>query len=114
MARRVVRMGLWLRDLNLFQSGIQSADVIRNERWSTRILFISFVTLLVSFLVFGGLEKQTIIVNIENPSFATFQSLQKDYSDTLKCPCSRVAVTYETFIQVEPVFHQVITFIEFF
>ena len=111
MARLMVnRFGRWLRDLNLFPTGTANVDAVQDERWSTRVYIISFVTLLIVFLIFGGLEKKIIIINVNNPSYGTFQQLQEEYSDSLKCPCTKVAVRYDTFIQVQPVFHQVIIF----
>ena len=103
----VIRFVQWLRGLNLFPTGATNADTVQNERWSTRLYIICFLTLLVVFLIFGGLEKQIIIVNVNNPSYANFQELQEEYSDSLKCPCTKVAIQYDTFLQVQPIFHQV-------
>ena len=61
-----------------------------------------------SFLVFfTAIAEQTVNKLVKNPSYAAFNSLQDRYGDTLKCPCSVIAIEYRTFVTMEPKFHQV-------
>jgi hypothetical protein len=46
-------------------------------------------------------------MTVMNPSVTTYKNLQVSHPDTLKCPCSLTKITYETFISLSPVFHQV-------
>lgn len=47
------------------------------------------------------------IVHVHNPSQAVFESLQREYPDTLICPCSTISIKYEEFIQLQSKLHQV-------
>jgi hypothetical protein len=46
-------------------------------------------------------------MTVTTPSLATFNDLQVMYSDTLKCPCSTVAIPYQKFLSLSPILHQV-------
>ncbi|UJR19293.1 hypothetical protein I4U23_022422 [Adineta vaga] len=37
----------------------------------------------------------------------TFEKLQMNYANVLKCPCSQIAVKYERFIHMQPIYHQI-------
>jgi hypothetical protein len=71
---------------------------------------MSFCILLGSFLVlllFTSLDTQTVTITVTNPSLTTFNDLQVLYSDSLKCPCSTVAIPYQKFLSLSPILHQV-------
>lgn len=105
------RVGLWFKQLNIFENGVTDAKVVRQQRWSTRLYMVLFITLVIVFAARGGTEKQIIEVAVSDPSYDTFQSLQKKYPNTLKCPCTNIAVEYQSFIQIQPIFHQVLLLI---
>jgi hypothetical protein len=46
----------------------------------------------------------TETIHIESPSFAKYSSLV--HQSSLQCPCSKIAVAYEQFIQIEPFYHE--------
>ncbi|CAF1681728.1 unnamed protein product, partial [Adineta ricciae] len=58
-------------------------------------------------LLFTSLETEIITTTAPNPSVATYTSLQKSYSNTLRCPCSNTAIPYEQFLTLSPTLHQV-------
>lgn len=93
--------------LNLFESGLNDEQIVRRERHSTRLylllLIISFVILVV-YVAFGV---HTVHVTVDNPSLITYETLQIQFSETLKCPCTQIAVKYGSFVQIEPIYHQV-------
>lgn len=47
------------------------------------------------------------VVTIENTSFDIYQQLCNNHLDALQCPCSRVSISYEAFLNVTFVLHQV-------
>jgi hypothetical protein len=93
-----------LLELDLFQYGVQDQITIRNQRRSTRL----YLVLLCSSLFIIGLYNivtthvETIVV--ESPSFDQY-SVESEQS-SLQCFCSKIAVKYEEFIEVEPFFHE--------
>jgi hypothetical protein len=94
-------------ELNLFKSGLNEVEVVRQERWSTRLYLILMIIALAILVIYTGLSTQTVQVVVNNPSLSTYQTLQLKYPETLKCPCSQIAVKYGSFIQMQPVYHPV-------
>lgn len=106
----ITRFGLWFSKLNIFESGTTDIEIIRQERWSTKLFIAVFLILTIVFTVYGSLDKQTTQVTVYGPSFDTFLSLQQKYPTTLNCPCANVAITFGSFTQIEPSFHQVLLY----
>ena len=98
-----------LNELNLFESGSTEIEVIQQERWSSRIHIVLLSVILISIAIYTGLQQQITHTTVKNPSYETFLSLQQKYSSTLKCPCSKIAIKYETFLHHQPSYHQVNT-----
>ena len=99
----------FLRNLNLFASAPPSTDAanLRNERISTR-LFILLLTVLMSILIgYTSLVTITKTASIDAPSLTSYRNLYSRYSQTLTCPCKRVSITYEQFLQVSYTLHDV-------
>ena len=94
--------------LNLFQSEtLRTPMHIYRQRVFTRLFF---ALILLSSIVVGlyiYLVEQNQIITIEHPSLATYQQLYNDHSDTLRCPCSQISISYEIFLNVTFVLHQV-------
>jgi hypothetical protein len=44
---------------------------------------------------------------VKQPTQNVYESLQKKYPDTLQCPCRKISIPYEDFVDIEPRFHQV-------
>ena len=102
------RIQRWLLELNLFESGSTNIEVIKQERWSTRVNLVLLITILCCITIYTGLDIQTTYVVLRNPSYDRFISLQSKYPNTLRCPCSNIAIKYDTFVQLRPSYHQVI------
>ena len=96
-----------LIELNLFKSGLNEGDVVRQERWSTRLYITLMMISLLVLVIYVALGIRTVHVTVHEPSSELFETLQLKYSETLKCPCSQIAVKYDRFIQVQPTYHQV-------
>ncbi|CAF0942304.1 unnamed protein product [Adineta steineri] len=43
----------------------------------------------------------------DKPSFNVYNGLVKDHGDTLQCQCSSISSTYNQYVQLEPIFHQI-------
>ncbi|UJR12021.1 hypothetical protein I4U23_016199 [Adineta vaga] len=101
------RMRDGLINLNLFESGLTEAKILRQERWSTRIYLVLLIIAIVILVIYTAFQIETIHVTIKSPSIETFEKLQMNYANVLKCPCSQIAVKYERFTHMQPIYHQV-------
>ncbi len=105
------RIQRWLVELNLFESGSTEIEIIRQERWSSRVNIVLLLTILSGLAIYTGLVYQTTHITVKNPSYDTFTSLQLKYSATLQCPCSNIAIKFNTFTQLQPSYHQVMSLV---
>ena len=94
-------------ELNLFNSGLNDVAVVRQQRWSTRVYLILMVIALMILIIYTALGIETVHIVVNDPSLKTYETLQLKYPATLKCPCSQIAVKYGSFLQIQPVYHQV-------
>ena len=94
-------------ELNFFKSGVNEVEVVREERWSTRVYLLLLISALVVLIIYTALGIDTIHVIVNDPSFEEFQTLQLKYAETLRCPCSQIAVKYKSFFQIQPTYHPV-------
>ena len=96
-------------ELNLFRTREEQYDFyeLQTSRLTTRTFFIlTFVCILVlSIYTTVMIRPQTIVIS--DPSQTAFRDLHSKYSSTLKCPCDRIAVEYETFTDLSPRYHSV-------
>jgi hypothetical protein len=87
---------------------IKHIFICRNENQIIRrlhtMLVLITLCILCSFVVF---RSQSIHVNIDKPSFPTYQYLSSHFSDSLQCSCSQISIKYKTFLNIKPQFHQV-------
>lgn len=95
---------------NIFESGSMDDETVRTERWSSWIYIILLIFVLLILSALTGLERQTATVTVESPSFSQFESLQEQYPETLRCPCSVAYNQWSTFVQINISFHQVVIF----
>lgn len=94
-------------ELNFFKSGVNEVEIVRQERWSTRVYLLLLISALVVLIIYTALGIQTIHVIVNDPSFDEFQTLQLKYAETLRCPCSQIAVKYKSFLRIQPTYHPV-------
>jgi hypothetical protein len=113
--RRITR--LWqqcksnIQNLNCFPSVPPSTDKheLRTQRTTTRLLIFLFILAMTILLLYTSLTKITKAVNVETPSLVEYSHLYSIYSQALTCPCSKIAINYDTFLEVEYTLHQVCT-----
>ncbi|CAF3789909.1 unnamed protein product [Rotaria socialis] len=95
--------------LNLFNTDKTRTDALelRVGVISTRIYIILLCLLATVLTIFNGLRTQLQNVSIQNPSQRIFEDLQKSYPITLQCPCSEIAISFDSFLSLSPTYHPV-------
>ncbi|CAF1609707.1 unnamed protein product, partial [Rotaria sp. Silwood1] len=82
--------------------------IIQRQQIATRFYIIVFVLALIVIITFTGLNSQIHSVKVTSPTELIFEQLQTQYSSSLSCPCSRIAIQYSKFLSVKPIaYHQV-------
>jgi hypothetical protein len=97
----------FLLELNIFDRHNSTHRQLHYQRIATRLyilLFLISVTTLISYTLFTNeIYQETIL----QPTEDQFNRLQQMYPNTLSCPCNVISVPYNTFIEIEPFYHQV-------
>ncbi|CAF1154090.1 unnamed protein product [Adineta steineri] len=96
-----------LIDLNLFQSipPTQDENIIRQQRYTTRLYIILSIIALIIFTIFTSVDPQTN--TSESISADDFIQLYEKYSKTLDCPCTQTTIDYEFIFSMKPQYHEV-------
>ena len=92
-----------LTELNLYERESEADNPILATRCYLILLAIAIT--IVSFFI--GFEQQIHVFTIQSPSQLQFEDLYSRYPTTLVCPCSDIAVQYQTFVSVSSIYHQV-------
>ena len=98
-----------IRTFNIFENPEKTSEVnVKNQRLSTRIVFILIVLSSIGILLYASLTGNTKAVDVENPSFSLYKSLQNKYPQTSVCPCTSVLNSYNKFIfNLQPILNQI-------
>ncbi|CAF3596879.1 unnamed protein product [Rotaria socialis] len=94
-------------NLNIFKSQTKNTVADRkHQKWSTRlyIILLALATLFLSLYTWLIIHSQTI--EIKNPSLLRVTYLQSITTE-LECPCTKLSVSYEDLIDLQPDYHQV-------
>ena len=99
---------LSLKTLNIFGSFRTTDDEYesRSERISTRLFLILFVSSIIIIIIYTSQIDVTNTIEVKNPSYEQYQSLNSKHSQTLRCPCENLAIKYNLFASLQPKFHQ--------
>ncbi|CAF1532558.1 unnamed protein product [Adineta ricciae] len=96
----------WIQ-LNLFESRSTDPIILRREILSTRVyillLCISFLTITIFTSITNQYESQTI----SSPDYSSYTNLQKKYSNSLTCSCTKATIVYQHFVDINALFHRV-------
>jgi hypothetical protein len=101
-----------LLNLNLFSAPRFGSDIDRKRakhlsQLATRLyiglLIIGFAILALYTII----QPQMLRKTFANPSLDIYNRLLLDHNDALQCRCSSISSTYDRFIEIETVFHQV-------
>ena len=98
-----------LRQFNIFPSLPPTTDEIqiKTELIATRLYVLLLTCSILILTIYSShrtLEKTEMK---EWPSIEEYRSLYGSHSDTLSCPCTSISIDHSTFLQLQPVFHQV-------
>ena len=101
-----------LNDLNIFplrdfHNDVDRMTAKRLGRWTTRLYLILFLTAISIVIVYTTVRPQTMTKTFDTPSLAFYHHLEQQYENELRCPCSTIATEYMTFVEIEPIFHEV-------
>jgi hypothetical protein len=91
----------------VFPTNIDQITFKRLGQWSTRLYITCLITSLVLIMFHVIIWPQTLTKSFNEPSLDTYNDLIDNHADTLECPCTFISSTYNKFIKIEPVFHQV-------
>ncbi|CAF1675429.1 unnamed protein product [Adineta ricciae] len=93
--------------LNLFKKSDSTEQTLRKELIATRVYICSFITSLITITIITAFIVRTIERTESQPSDTRFTQLAKRYPSTIKCPCSKYAISYDAFVTSEVRFHPV-------
>ncbi len=99
----------YFRNLNIFPSVPPSTEeyALQTQRISTRLFIIIFLASLAILLLYTALIKVRKIVTVKKPTFIEYAPLSSTYSQSLRCPCSKISINYGEFLHVDYTLHQV-------
>jgi len=96
----------WIR-WNIYDSRSSDPLVIYGEILSTRLYIILAMISLVILTLYTSISTQIEDKTVPFPSQSLYESLQKKYAGSLKCPCTEISILHEKFVKTDPSFHQV-------
>lgn len=101
----------WILNLNLFQKVETMRDTdsnnIHKQKQSTRVYLVTLTTSFMVLILFTMLTKKDFEITVKSPSLLTYNDLEKNFLTTLSCPCQHVAIKYDSFLSIRPIYHQV-------
>lgn len=95
--------------INLFPSVPPTEDILtlKKQRFSTYIFLLLFIISLITFTIYTSTVSVVRTETIDNPSYLLYQQLFNQYSQTLSCPCTTIAIPHKEFLQLNPLYHPV-------
>jgi len=72
-----------------------------------RLHFILVVTILYVLYLYSVFSPHTTTVEIKKPSLSMYKDLVVQSYDSLECLCAHISIKYESFLNIEPRFHEV-------
>ncbi|UJR20676.1 hypothetical protein I4U23_023797 [Adineta vaga] len=113
-SHRMIRMSHAVKrkilNFNLLKSELSWNDNQRQRREiiTTRLYLLLLIIVVSIMIIYTFIETQTEIVKILDPAQDEFDRLRlhPQYSTTLDCPCKNIIVTYQSFMSIQPYYHQ--------
>ncbi|CAF4290527.1 unnamed protein product, partial [Adineta steineri] len=85
---------------------IKNLFICYNEQQMITRLQIFFLTIsLYCIFLYSTYTTQLITVEINKPTYSTYQTLSLNYSQSLQCFCSDISIPYKSFLTIKPRFH---------
>ena len=108
---RLRRLLQWLWErfsrLNLFSHQSYSERRIRIGRYITWLYLVLFSVTILIMTLYTALSVQIQTGIVHNLTESLYEQIQMKYPYSLSCPCSHLAIDYNEFIRVTPLFHQI-------
>lgn len=94
---------------NLFSSLPPATDdfTLRKQHLATRLFLLMFAFCLVVLIIYTAQVNVIRSVTVKNPTSSIYTRLFAVYPETLSCPCSKIAIPYKEFLQVNVSYHSV-------
>lgn len=102
-----VRFKEVLASLNLFDSESKDPSIEHVERLSTRIYIVLLSITFIILLTYTTIVEQTSTITVKSPTQKHIEHLFDQYPESIHCPCTNVAIPYDTFTQMDVIYHQV-------
>lgn len=96
-------------ELNLFEMKTNTENLdrqIKYQRVITRIYIILLIVILFVLTINTTLSSEVYIETLHNPNTTQFAYLKSTYASSVQCPCSNISITYKTFFEIQPEYHQ--------
>ncbi|CAF1085874.1 unnamed protein product [Adineta steineri] len=90
-----------------FANNINHMKAQHLGRLSTRLYIIFLIIAIAILSLYTIIQPQILTKRFPQPSFKIYNDLLTHHSSTLQCPCSSISSTYNQFITIEPLFHQI-------
>ncbi|CAF1177877.1 unnamed protein product [Adineta ricciae] len=111
MRERICRLVLSVKknlvELNLFNDNSDNERFISDQRIATRIYILILLIVLIILTFYSSLSREVHRETIQKPTQSEYGYLLSIYSSTLECPCSLISIQRNTFMEMEPEYHQV-------
>ncbi|CAF4110386.1 unnamed protein product, partial [Adineta steineri] len=110
MIRKLIKLlSTKLIELNVFStrdfgSNTDQITAKRYGRWATRLYIILFLICLIILIFYTTIQPHSLTKTFDQPSFIRYTHLKKTYGNKLKCSCSKIASTYDRFVEIKPEF----------
>ncbi|CAF0796397.1 unnamed protein product [Didymodactylos carnosus] len=78
-----------------------------DQKLANRLQFVLLVITLCVLYVVSFVQPQFRSVEIPKPSLSIYRDLSTQFPDSLQCSCSNISFKYQTFLTIQPRFHQV-------
>ncbi|CAF4595068.1 unnamed protein product [Rotaria sp. Silwood2] len=75
------------------------------QRLINRFHLIFLLLILFLIFTFSAFKSKKVTVQVIKPSLLNYKDLLEDHSYSLQCFCSQISIPYETFLYIEPRFH---------
>ncbi|UJR11723.1 hypothetical protein I4U23_015904 [Adineta vaga] len=92
---------------NLFNSRSTDQLIIRHEILRTRLYIVLVIISLIILTTYSSISARIEKKTVPSPNQSMYKNLQKKYSDSLQCSCSKISIPYGQFVETVPSFHQV-------
>ena len=95
-----------LIELNNFKHYPTTDQQTRHERNATRLYLILLFSSITILTIYNLSQRSIQSKTIYNPTESEYLQLEYLYPRTLSCPCTTISMSYSTFIELLPYYHQ--------